>query len=40
MIGTFVEVSKKYLALYFAEFGFRCNSWANRDILGTAIEGC
>jgi hypothetical protein len=39
-IGTFHKVSKKYLPLYVAEFQFRYNNRENRDIFGTAINGC
>jgi len=40
MVGTFHKVSAKYLPLYVAEFQFRYNNRANRDIFGTAISGC
>jgi hypothetical protein len=40
MVGTFHKVSKKYLALYVAEFQFRYNNRENADIFGTAIKGC
>ncbi|WP_414642786.1 transposase [Bradyrhizobium sp.] len=39
-VGTFHNVSKKYLHLYVAEFQFRYNNRFNDDIFGTAIEGC
>jgi transposase-like protein len=40
VIGTFHNVSKKYLPLYVAEFQFRYNNRENADIFGTAISGC
>jgi ISXO2-like transposase domain/Transposase zinc-ribbon domain len=40
IVGTFHNVSKKYLHLYVAEFQFRYNNRFNADIFGTAIEGC
>jgi transposase-like protein len=40
IVGTFHNVSKKYLHLYVAEFQFRYNNRFNEDIFGTAIEGC
>jgi hypothetical protein len=40
IVGTFHNVSKKYLHLYVAEFQFRYNNRMNDDIFGTAIEGC
>lgn len=40
IVGTFHNVSKKYLHLYVAEFQFRYNNRFNSDIFGTAIEGC
>jgi hypothetical protein len=39
IVGTFHNVSKKYLHLYVAEFQFRYNNRSNDDIFGTAIEG-
>jgi transposase-like protein len=39
-MGTFHNVSKKYLPLYLAEFQFRHNNRKNEDILGLAIAGC
>ncbi|HME84484.1 MAG TPA: IS1595 family transposase, partial [Roseiarcus sp.] len=39
-VGTFHKVSKKYLALYVAEFEFRYNNRLNEDIFGEAIKGC
>jgi transposase-like protein len=40
IVGTFHNVSKRYLHLYVAEFQFRYNNRFNDDIFGTAIEGC
>ncbi len=40
VIGTFHNVSKKYLPLYLAEFQFRHNNRGNEDIFGLAIAGC
>lgn len=40
IVGTFHNVSKKYLHLYVAEFQLRYNNRFNDDIFGTAIEGC
>jgi hypothetical protein len=40
VIGTFHNVSKKYLPLYVAEFEFRYNNRENTDIFGAAIAGC
>jgi len=37
IIGTYLNVSKKYLPLYLAEFSFRFNN--NPDIFGMAIAG-
>jgi IS1 family transposase len=39
IVGTFHNVSKKYLHLYVAEFQFRYNNRFNDDIFSTAIEG-
>jgi ribosomal protein L37AE/L43A len=39
IVGSFHKVSKKYMALYVAEFQFRYNNRFNDDIFGTAIEG-
>jgi hypothetical protein len=39
IIGTYHNVSKKYLPLYLAEFTFRFNNRHNPDIFGTAIAG-
>jgi transposase-like protein len=40
VIGTYHNVSKKYLPLYLAEFQFRHNNRKNPDIFGEAIGGC
>jgi hypothetical protein len=40
VVGTFHKVSRKYMALYVAEFQFRYNNRRNDDIFRTAIEGC
>jgi transposase-like protein len=40
IVGSFHKVSRKYMALYVAEFQFRYNNRMNADIFGTAIEGC
>jgi transposase-like protein len=40
VIGTFHNVSAKYLPLYVAEFEFRYNNRENVDIFGAAIAGC
>lgn len=40
IVGTFDEVSKKYLHLYVAEFQFRYNNRENPDIFGAAIKMC
>ncbi len=40
VIGTYHNVSKKYLPLYLNEFQFRHNNRKNPDIFGTAIAGC
>jgi transposase-like protein len=40
VIGTFHNVSKKYLPLYVAEFEFRYNNRMNEDIFSTAIARC
>ena len=39
-VGTFHNVSKRYLHLYVAEFQFPYNNRFNDDIFGAAIEGC
>jgi hypothetical protein len=40
IVGSFHKLSRKYMALYVAEFQFRYNNRENADIFGTAIEGC
>jgi transposase-like protein len=40
IIGTYHNVSKKYLPLYLAEFQFRFNNRKEADIFGKAIAGC
>lgn len=40
VVGTYREVSRRYLALYVAEFQFRYNNRENDDIFGEAIRGC
>jgi len=40
IIGTYHNVSKKYLPLYLNEFTFRFNNRHNKDIFGSAIAGC
>lgn len=40
IIGTYHNVSKKYLPLYLAEFQFRYNHRREADIFGVAIGGC
>jgi IS1 family transposase len=40
IVGSFHQVSRKYLPLYVAEFQFRYNNRENADIFGTAIGGC
>jgi len=40
IIGTYHNVSKKYLPLYLAEFQFRFNNRNEADIFGKAIAGC
>jgi transposase-like protein len=40
VIGTYHNVSAKYLPLYLAEFQFRFNNRNNDDIFGEAIRGC
>jgi transposase-like protein len=40
IIGTYHNVSKKYLPLYLNEFTFRFNNRNNEDIFGSAIAGC
>ncbi len=40
IIGTYHNVSKKYLPLYLNEFTFRFNNRHNKDIFGSAVAGC
>jgi transposase-like protein len=40
IVGTYHNVSKKYLPLYLAEFSFRFNNRHEPDIFGKAIAGC
>jgi hypothetical protein len=40
IIGTFHNVSRKYLPLYVAEFEFRYNNRHNPDIFGQAVGAC
>jgi transposase-like protein len=40
VVGTFHKVSKKYMALYVAEFQFRYNNRDNPEIFAAAIAGC
>jgi transposase-like protein/transcription elongation factor Elf1 len=40
VIGTYHNVSKKYLPLYLNEFQFRHNNRKNPDIFGKAVAGC
>ena len=40
VMGTYHNVSKKYLPLYLNEFTFRFNNRKNEDIFGTAVSGC
>jgi transposase-like protein len=40
VIGTYHNVSKKYLPLYLNEFQFRFNNRKEADIFGKAIAGC
>jgi transposase-like protein len=39
IVGTYHNVSKKYLPLYLAEFSFRFNNRNNPDIFGAAVSG-
>ena len=40
VVGTYHQVSNKYLPLYIAEFEFRYNNRQNTDIFGEAIARC
>ena len=40
IMGTYHNVSKKYLPLYLAEFQFRFNNRNEKDIFHKAIAGC
>lgn len=40
VVGTYHQVSRKYLPLYVAEFEFRYNNRGNPDIFGAAIAQC
>jgi transposase-like protein len=40
IVGTYHNVSKKYLPLYLAEFQLRFNNRKEADIFGKAIAGC
>ncbi len=40
ILGTFHNVSAKYLPLYVAEFEFRYNNRNNPDIFGAAVARC
>jgi hypothetical protein len=40
VVGTFHKVSKKYVALYVADFQFRYYNRHNPDIFAAAIAGC
>lgn len=40
IVGSFHKVSRKYMALYVAEFQFRYNHRNDADIFGAAIRGC
>jgi hypothetical protein len=40
VIGTFHNVSHKYLPLYVAKFQSRYNNRGNANIFGEAIRGC
>jgi transposase-like protein len=40
VMGTYHNVSAKYLPLYLAEFQFRFNNRKNPDIFGEAVRGC
>jgi hypothetical protein len=40
IVGSFHKMSRKYMALYVAEFQFRYNHRNDADIFGAAIKGC
>jgi len=40
IIGTYHNVSKKYLPLYLAEFPFRHNHRKSPDMFGEIVAGC
>ena len=40
VVGTYHNVSRRYLPLYLNEFAFRHNNRDNEDIFGQAIAGC
>jgi transposase-like protein len=40
VVGTYHNVSKKYLPLYLNEFQFRFNNRKNPDIFSAAVRGC
>jgi transposase-like protein len=40
VLGTYHNVSKKYLALYLAEFQYRFNNRDNKNIFFDVIAGC
>jgi ISXO2-like transposase domain/Transposase zinc-ribbon domain len=40
VVGSFHQISKKYMPLYVAEFQFRYNNRNNEDIFGEAMKGC
>ena len=40
IVGTYHNVSKKYLPLYLNEFSWRFNNRKNPDIFGAAVRGC
>ena len=40
IVGTFHNVSRKYLPLYVAEFEWRHNNRKNPDIFGQAVARC
>ena len=40
VVGTYHQMSAKYMPLYVAEFQFRYNNRSNTDTFGTAIAGC